>query len=152
MEIRLATPDDASDITAVLSATFEPLRDRYTVGTYNATVVPPEEVLDRLGEGPVWLAVIDARPVGTVSLKIDGSTAYLRGMGVVPSARGKGAGAGLMDAVDAYVADHGFERVWLRTTEFLHDARRLYRRRGFEEVPGEDHYFGTPVITMERRN
>lgn len=148
--VRLATVADAADVHAVLLAAFEPLRERYTPGAFDATVLDPPRVVARIGEGPVWVAESEDRVIGTFSAIVDERGCYLRGMGVDPRVRGRGAGAALLAAALEYAA--AGTRTWLYTTEFLHAAIRLYERAGFhrfdEDPPADLH--GTPLIGMER--
>ena len=54
--IRRATAADADAVHVTLLAAFEPLRARYTPGAFDATVLDPARVAERLGEGPIWVA------------------------------------------------------------------------------------------------
>ena len=109
--------------------------------------------MGRLNEGPVWLAAVDGIEVGTFSALPDERGCYLRGMGVMPEARGSGAWTALLVAAIDYARAIDAATVWLLTTEFLHAALRLYERSGFvvEDPDGEPpHLHGTPLISMAR--
>ncbi|MDQ6840694.1 MAG: GNAT family N-acetyltransferase, partial [Actinomycetota bacterium] len=54
---------------------------------------------------------------------------------VVRSARRRGFGRQLLEEVEAAAANRGFTRLELDTRHDLVEARRLYVRFGFEEVP-----------------
>jgi GNAT superfamily N-acetyltransferase len=104
-----------------------------------------------MGEGPVWVAVRDGAVVGTVSVVPRGESLYLRGMAVLPAARGRGLGEALLSRVEEFAAAHGYERLWLSTTPFLSRAIRLYERAGFRRSDDGPHeLFGTPLFTMEK--
>ncbi len=99
--------------------------------------------------GPTWVAVDRSDIVGTVSAVADGVALYIRSMALLPAARGLGIGRRLLETVEAYAIQNGFERLWLSTTPFLSQAIRLYNTCGFltsEEGPQE--LFGTPLFTM----
>ena len=52
-----------------------------------------DQVLARMQEGPVWVALREGAVLGTVAAVVKGESVYIRGMAVLPSARGSGAGA-----------------------------------------------------------
>lgn len=150
LEIRRARPGDATAVHRTLRAAFEPLRDRYTPDAFDATVLDPGRALARLAEGPVWVAVLRGQVVGTFGIRHDALGSYLRGMGVLPEARGRGVGRRLLNAATAFTDSAAPSRTWLYTTPFLTAAIRLYQSAGFvrfEEEPAPD-LFGTPLIGM----
>jgi N-acetylglutamate synthase-like GNAT family acetyltransferase len=102
-------------------------------------------------EGPMWIALLDTEVVGTVAAVKKSDSLYMRGMGVLPRARGSRIGEALVDAVVSYASSEGCTRLFLSTTPFLHRAIRLYEKCGFtrtDEAPYDLH--GTPLFTMER--
>src|SRR5579862_2959357 len=102
-------------------------------------------------EGPVWLAFREAKVLGTVAAVIKGRSAYMRGMAVLPAARGLRVGVRLVEQVEEWAAGEGCSRVFLSTTPFLAAAIRLYERLGFRRTEdGEHDLFGTPLFTMEK--
>lgn len=91
----------------------------------------------------LWL--FDARRV-LASIAIvgprGGMPARLRWFIADDDARGKGAGAALMQAAMDFVSDAGYRHVFLTTFEGLDAARRLYERHGFTltETHPDDHW------------
>ena len=78
------------------------------------------------------MAVLDDEPVGALVLDPVGSTMYLRRFGVVPSARGHGIAALLIDwAVDA---SDGFDDLTVVAREELPETIRFWERQGFREI------------------
>jgi len=151
VEIRLADADDAQAVTSVLRESFEEYERLYTREGFDATTPACAEVLRRIEEGPVWVASVDGRVVGTVSAVPKGESLYVRGMGLAPAARGRGIGELLLKRVEEFASERGFARLFLSTTPFLHRAIRLYERYGFERTEeGPDNLFGTPLFTMEK--
>jgi hypothetical protein len=53
VEVRLAGPEDAAVIAAVLHASFVEFKALYTDGGFAATTLGAEQVLARMREGPV---------------------------------------------------------------------------------------------------
>jgi GNAT superfamily N-acetyltransferase len=100
-------------------------------------------------EGPVWIAEHDGAIVGTVAVVPRGEDLYIRGMAVVPSARGHRIGELLLRQIAEFARAQNKTRLVLSTTPFLFRAIRLYERTGFQrndEPPRE--LFGTPLFTM----
>ncbi|GAA4119230.1 hypothetical protein GCM10022415_19080 [Knoellia locipacati] len=109
---------------------------RAFANTYAVSAAYPDESwLARLTTMRIWLAEVDDRPVGTVSLwhsqDQPDDAVYLIGMWVSASARGTGASDLLVrTAVDA-AAEAGFAHVDLEVAEENLPAQRLYERHGF---------------------
>ncbi len=151
IEIRRAGPENAAAIAEVLHDSFIEFRELYSDGGFAATTPRSEEVLLRMHEGPVWVALRGGILSGTVSAVLNGKSTYIRGMAVLPLARGSGVGVALLHRAEDWAAKQGCTRLFLSTTPFLGSAIRLYERSGFrrnEEGPHE--LFGTPLLTMEK--
>jgi GNAT superfamily N-acetyltransferase len=151
IRIRRAGLEDAGVVTNVLHEAFMEYENLYTREGFAATALNADAILARMREGPVWLACDEAKVLGTVAAMIKGRSAYMRGMAVLPSARGLGVGARLLERVEDWAAKAGCERVFLSTTPFLGGAIRLYERFGFRRTDeGPHELFGTPLFTMEK--
>jgi GNAT superfamily N-acetyltransferase len=151
LELRLAGPEDAPVIAAVLHASFVEFKLLYTEGGFAATALGPEQVLIRMREGPVWVALREGAVKGTVAAVVKDESVYVRGMAVLPEARGSGAGARLLRQVEDWTRGQGLTRLFLSTTPFLDSAIRLYERCGFRQMDDGMHdLFGTPLFTMEK--
>lgn len=124
----------------------------YTQEGFDATTPLSAEVRSRMQEGPVWAALDDDEVVvGTVSVVPKGESLYVRGMAIVPAARGRRIGESLLRGVESFASERGFKRIFLSTTPFLGRAIQLYERYGFSRcVEGPDNIFGTPLFTMEK--
>jgi N-acetylglutamate synthase-like GNAT family acetyltransferase len=104
-----------------------------------------------MGEGPAWVAVYREQIVGTGSVVPKPEGIYIRGMAVIPSARGLGIGRRLLDEIQRFVVAQGCARLFLSTTRFLTTAIRLYEAFGFRRMNDGPHdLFGTPLFTMEK--
>src|SRR5437660_5948012 len=122
IEIRRANSDDADAIANVLYESFLEFRPLYTDGGFSGTAIAAGQVRIRMGEGPVWVVLRNRVPVGTVSAIVKGVSAYIRGMAVLPAARGSRAGSRLLAEVEKWAAVEGCERLFLSTTPFLDSA------------------------------
>jgi N-acetylglutamate synthase-like GNAT family acetyltransferase len=150
IEIRRAEPGDTAAIAAVLYEAFIEFKHLYTEGGFAATVLNKEEVLRRMTEGPVWIAPSKDEIVGTVAAVQNRDSLYVRGMAVLPVARGAGTGKKLLDAVERFARDSGCRRLFLSTTPFLGMAINFYQSCGFRRTGKPHDLFGTPLFTMEK--
>ncbi len=152
VHIRRATPADAPAIHALMLAAFEPFRSQYTEGCYDATVLDPARIRQRMAEGPVWVVEDGPQPgfVGTVSGRADGRGFYVRGMAVHPDARRRGVGRLLLQAAEAHARAEGLACLWLSTTRFLIGSQRLYEGFGFAPAAGPRDLFGVPLVSYEK--
>jgi GNAT superfamily N-acetyltransferase len=149
VRIRRASPEDARAVASVLYESFAEYQPAYTPEGFALTVSTPERVRDRLKEEPVWVALEGGRIVGTVGATPKGEALYVRSMAVVPAARGRRVGRGLMECVEEFAVSQGFKRMFLSTTPFLTRAIKLYERCGFRRSPEAPHDLsGTPLLTM----
>ena len=77
---------------------------------------------------------------------------YVRGMAVLPTARGDGIARMLLEHVESYAVAHRFKSLFLSTTPFLDSAIALYERFGFmRNGDGPHDLYGTPLFTMRKQ-
>src|SRR5262249_29589387 len=152
LTIRLSTSEDAEAIAEVLRAAFTPFRDGCTEGSFKAVTPAIEEIVGRYGEGPIWVALNGDKVVGTVSTVPEPDWLYSRSMAVVPELQGSGVGFGLIDTVEQYAVENGFDRLFLYTSDFLKGALQFYERCGFVRGRKTDpeEWFGTPGWAMDK--
>jgi predicted N-acetyltransferase YhbS len=109
-----------------------------------------------MAEGPTWVALWSnagvSNVVGTASVvEKDERVLYVRGMAVLPSARGRGVGELLLREIQMFASRNGCTRLLLSTTPFLTGAIRLYERFGFRRThDGSNDLFGTPLFRMAK--
>jgi ribosomal protein S18 acetylase RimI-like enzyme len=104
-------------------------------------VLRPHETLEQLAEdepaGAYSVGVFDnGEPisVGLVAPDGEGSVWRVRGMATAPSARNRGAGSTVLDALVRHAFARGASRVWCNART---PARSLYERAGFVAVSEE---------------
>jgi len=149
--VRRAELDDAPAIAEVLHQSFVEFKPLYTEGGFAATTLRTEQVISRMREGPAWVALRGDVVMGTVAAVVKDESVYIRGMAVLPRARGLGTGAQLLQQIEMWAKHEGYTRLFLSTTPFLDSAIRLYERFGFRRTDPELHdLFGTPLFTMEK--
>lgn len=151
IQIRRAEITDCALIADVLRWAFAEFKSLYTEDGFAATTPGAEEIAARMMDGPVWVALQDDVIVGTVAAVTKGDSVYVRGMAVMPSARGWRAGTRLLEQVESWSAEQNIARIFLSTTPFLDSAIRLYEKSGFRRTAEGPHdLFGTPLFTMEK--
>lgn len=86
--------------------------------------------------GAFLVAVSDGLPVGCVGLKGTGDgTAEIKRLWVAPSARGLGLGKSLMAAAEDRARNLGIGTLRLDTNRALPEAKALYLKSGWTEIP-----------------
>ena len=151
MLIKIADINDAIFITEILESAFQEFKEKYTLQAFNATVITPEEVVERMKNGIVWIAKLKDKPIGTVSGKIINQTFYIQGMAVLPKNRGNRVGYSLLKTVEQYSEAKNCSELLLNTTPYLTKAIKLYKDFGFKiinEPPYE--FYGTPLFNMKK--
>ncbi|MEV0084604.1 GNAT family N-acetyltransferase [Saccharopolyspora sp. NPDC050642] len=84
----------------------------------------------------VFLVARGAEPFGCVGIRpMEPGIAELKRMYVRPQARGLGVGTGLLAAVEQHAKELGFRSIRLDTRNDLVEARNLYAKNGFHEIP-----------------
>jgi putative acetyltransferase len=147
----MAVTNDARSIAAVLFESFIEYKSSYTDAGFNVTTPTAEHLATRIDEGPGWVAVQDDTIVGTVAAVPKSDGLYIRGMAILPAARGQRVGELLLKHIEAYATEHEIKRLYLSTTPFLDRAIRLYENFGFKFCDEGPHdLFGTPLVTMEK--
>lgn len=149
--IRPATITDAPAVAAVLRSAFVEYEHLYTAQAFAATTPAPDQVRARIAEGPVWVGLLGGEIVATVAAVVRPGDVYIRGMAVLPNARGLAIGWSLLEHTVTYAWARARMRLTLSTTPFLLSAIRLYEHFGFSpSETGPYDLFGTPLFTMTR--
>jgi DNA-binding MarR family transcriptional regulator/GNAT superfamily N-acetyltransferase len=145
--IEAADPASA-DARACFEAYFRELEERFEAGFDPARTVSadPEELVPPAGL--FLIAQLDGHPVGCGALKVKARRlGEVKRMWVAPDARGLGIAQRLLDALEKHAAQMGLETLQLDTNRALKEARALYARNGYREIPRyndnpyADHWF-----------
>lgn len=152
VETRLATVEDAAAIAKVLFDAFSQYRSCYTPEAFAVVTPNAAEIIGRFNEGPIWVAVTKGGIVGTVSGVPEPEWLYIRSMAVSPSTQGMGIGHRLIDAIEEYGIENGYDRLFLYTTYFSIGAIELYEKHGFKRGRDTtaDEWYGTPGLAMDK--
>lgn len=97
-----------------------------------------------------WIAEKDGMVIGSVFVvRHDETTAKLRMLYVDASTRGMGIGNRLLEESLQFARHAGYTRMILWTTSVLSDARKLYRKAGFQLVEEEQvQSFGQDLVSQ----
>jgi len=102
--------------------------------------------------GNFWIAKIDGKIIGTISLlDIGNYQGALRKMFVDKNYRGKefGVGQKLLNTLLDWTKRKGFREIFLGTTEKFIAARRFYEKNGFEEIQKKELPETFPVMEVD---
>ncbi|MET8907680.1 GNAT family N-acetyltransferase [Micromonospora sp. NPDC004551] len=150
------TAPDSADARAVLREYMAEM-----VRRWHGRPERPGEVSAALAESPsddlipptglLLLARRDGHLAGCAGLRRRPGWAELTRVYVRPAHRGAGGGAALLAAVEAYARGAGVDRIRLDTRSDLVEARALYARHGYREIPAfnagryAQHWFEKPL-------
>ncbi|MFN8183986.1 MAG: GNAT family N-acetyltransferase [Candidatus Nanopelagicales bacterium] len=158
MQIRRATLADAAAVRDIIDEVYVRggWADPDTSPEYVRSLLAAE---DRIADTTVLLAMIDGRPVGTVTaaerspfanIAVPGEL-EVRMLGVLPLARRQGVAHALMAACEDLARQRGRHHVVLSTEPEMTAARTLYERRGYVRTPERDWSInGFGLITYAR--
>jgi len=150
LRIRRADITDSAAIADVLRRAFLEFESLYTPQGFAATTPDEFQIRPRIEEGPAWVALWQDEIAGTAAAVLQGEKGlYVRGVAVLPSARGCGIAEAMMQEVERFARNEGCSRMFLTTTPFLDSAIRLYERIGFR-CTGHADLFGTPLLKMAK--
>jgi ribosomal protein S18 acetylase RimI-like enzyme len=149
LEIRPVEPGEQEAAGRVTARAYQEFVTEVSGSDYLTRLA---DVATRARHALVLGAFEGGRPVGTVTLEVDGripgghprppleeGQAHVRMLGVDPRHRRRGVGRALMDASIAAARTAGKRRITLETTEAMVAAQRLYESMGFRR--GRDHVF-----------
>lgn len=151
IHIRRGKSEDALEVASVLKKAFTEYEPLYTKEGYAETTPEGATILHRMREGPLWVADLENEIVGTAAAVNKETGLYIRGVAVLPTARGHSLGRLLLEEIERFATQKGCRRLFLTTTPFLNRAIRLYKSFGFQFTSeGPRDLFGTPLLTMEK--
>lgn len=142
--VRPARPEEFDELGDLLVVAYRTLPGVSEGHAYEATL---RDVEDRAATCLVLAAELDGRLVGTATYvpgpgpyeeRHDPEAGSIRMVGVLPDARGRGAGRALVEACIAEARNAGRKRVRLSTRTIMAVAQRMYGRLGFRREPDDD--------------
>ncbi|MEU9403906.1 GNAT family N-acetyltransferase [Streptomyces sp. NPDC048242] len=127
---------------AVCRAADVPLLDRALPGPGRTSFHARRLARQRAGESTYLVAWLDGRPVGSAEMRWTGCDApevtvdcpEIGGVAVLPEARSRGIGSGLIRACEELARERGLEVVGIGVAEDNPRAAALYARLGYRPV------------------
>jgi ribosomal-protein-alanine N-acetyltransferase len=143
--IRPATPADAATLQAIETACFTQDRISPRAMARNLRSETADLLLATLGPQPAGYALLLYRATSTL--------ARLYSIATLPSARGKGVGRRLMDALEAAARKRGCDRLRLEVREKNRPAIALYEALGYQRIGRYENYYedGAPALRFEKK-
>ena len=128
-EIRVATPADAEQITAVINAAFR-ITEEFFVDGNRITLA---EVQESFARGAFLVAFDDDVVSGCVYVEPRGERAYLGLLSVDPERQQGGLGSRLMTAGEDYCRARGAQFMDIYIVNLRAELPAFYQRRGYVE-------------------
>ncbi len=141
--VRRARADDLEAVGAITVAAYA----EFTEGPEDGYIALLGDAARRDREAELWVAELDGRVVGSVTIALPGSAwreiarddeGEFRMLSVDPSARRRGVGDALARLVDDRFRDLGFRAIALSSLSSMTSAHRIYERLGYHREPGRD--------------
>ena len=135
--IRAAADGDVNALVALMSSFYAEAKLTLSAAAatraFSALIATPQL-------GAVWLAELDAEPVGHIvlaavfSMEYGGLRGFIDDFYVKPAARGRGIGAALLAAARDGAKARGLRALCVETGLADHPARSLYARAGYVDT------------------
>jgi RimJ/RimL family protein N-acetyltransferase len=157
MPTRIApmSASDAPSAAALIASVIAPL-EIYTPEARAAEIARHDaEALRAMVEDDpcaVLLAYEDEAPVGFVVSNWDDGLLWLAWFGVAPSARTRGLGRALLDAMERTAPERGAHKVWCDCRTENTASHAALSRAGYRVLTRlDDHWFGQDFLLWEKR-
>jgi predicted N-acetyltransferase YhbS len=132
--IRVAVPEEASEIARIVNAAFEVERPFRLHGERTSQ----ESVRQLMRDGRTFfVAEQDGRMVGAVFVWITGHTGYFGMLSVDPALQRSGIGRALREHAEEFSRQHGCSEMTLTTGDFRTELVPYYTRAGYKIVGTE---------------
>jgi predicted N-acetyltransferase YhbS len=128
--IRIATPDDVSEIARVVNAAFEVERHMRAHGERTSE----QDVRELMQSDMFFVAEQDSRIVGAVLVRITGTIGYFGMLSVAEDLRGSGVGRALRERAEQFCKQRGCTQMTLTTGAFRKELIPYYQRAGYSIV------------------
>jgi N-acetylglutamate synthase-like GNAT family acetyltransferase len=145
---------DINDIFLVLSKAFEPYNNNYTNDAFNATVLSPNEIKNRIlgKEYEIYVVKINEQVIGTVSIsKKNQRQLYIRSMAVQPDYQKRGIGLFIFNKIVGLAKIKRINSIFLETSKPLKAAIKFYKKNGFIFTGVTHDFYGIEIYEMIKK-
>ena len=129
MQTRIATPDDAAALAALISLAYR-VEDFFKIGDRT----DPDDVRAHMADGAFIVLEDRGTIVGSVYVTRHGKTGYFGMLSIDPSRQGQGLGSQLIAAAEAHCADQGCTEMEIEVVNLRTELPPFYRRFGYAEA------------------
>jgi N-acetylglutamate synthase-like GNAT family acetyltransferase len=153
LSFRKAKISDINEIYSILLKAFEPYRKNYTSGAYNATVLSPQDIKNRIlgDEYEIYVVEIDKKITGTFSItKKEKNRLHIRTMAVNPDYQGRGIGLFILEKIDLLAKKNNIKTISLDTSKPLKRAIKFYENYGYNFTGVTHNFFQIKIYEMVR--
>ncbi len=142
--LRRATAADAPLMKGIAEQAYAPYVERMN-GQRPAPM--DEDYKAMVATDEAWVAEADGDVIGFLVLARGSGDMLLRGVAVLPSHQGLGAGRALLALAEERAGAGGHQRICLYTNEAMVENQRLYERIGYVETHrAKEHGFGQGLL------
>ena len=143
--IRVARPADTATLQAIETASFTQDRISPRAMAHHLRSQTADVLVATLGSEPAGYALLLYRSTSTL--------ARLYSLATLPSARGKGVGRRLMEALARAARKRGCDRLRLEVREKNRPAIALYESLGYRRIGRYENYYqdGAPALRFEKQ-
>jgi len=156
--IRDAAPEELDKIEELVKAAYREFRPQFTEKVWRAWMDNVSQTV-RAPAGLLIVAVAGGVMQGVIKFYPDASqagmghwppgTASIRILAVSPAARGRGYGTLLARECLHRAREHKVAAIFLFTAEFMHAARHIYEKLGFQRAPEFDPHPGPIAYRLD---
>ena len=142
ISVKRTTPDDPS-VMALIKKLDRELWERYPTNQsfFDAFNKLPEDarvVIALSGETPVGCGAF--KPLESPEKSVE-----IKRMYVDPSVRGRAIGVLLLESLESWAKEDGFDIAQLETGDNQPEAIRLYEKVGYQRIPNYEPYIGVEI-------
>jgi N-acetylglutamate synthase-like GNAT family acetyltransferase len=153
LTFRKARIQEIKDVLLVLSKAFEPYKKYYTNDAFNATVLTPNVMKDRIlnKKYEIFVVLINKQIIGTVSLSMkDKDQLYIRSMAVHPDYQKRGVGLFILKKINELTIGKNIKTISLDTSKPLKRAIKFYKNFGFKFTGIIKDFYGNEIYEMKK--
>ena len=152
LKIRKGEYCDRKDIHIVLLEAFKSYKKYYTSKAFNATILTPAKIKNRLKKKDTIVLVIlhNKAIVGTVTLLCIENILSIMSMAVKPDFQGTGIGRYILEEIIKYAEERHIKVIVLESFLPLTKAMNLYNHFGFIETGNKRNFYGIEIVEMKK--
>ena len=152
LKIRKGEYRDIKDIHIVLLEAFKPYKKYYTSKAFNATILTPAKIKNRLKKKDTIVLVVSYNKsvVGTVTILCVENILSIMSMAVKPDFQGIGIGRYILEEIIKFAEERHIKVILLESFLPLTKAMNLYNQFGFIETGKKRNFYGIEIFEMKK--